>query len=181
LVLFLARNMANRKAVEWISTVLYTLISISLIAALFAILNPTIANMRDENTITQTIDSLNLLDSTIMDTNAGSRLSYVLTLKQGELVIDGYSNKIYWNFLSHVPHYQPNKTIEVGKIKTLTVASGKMWNVTLTLDYNVSMLNITVNGNDALKTLTPSSPPYSIWIENKGIKNYMQQIDFSVS
>jgi hypothetical protein len=156
-----------------------------LIAALFVILNPTIASMRDENTITQTIDILNTLDSKVMDArgNTGTRLSYTLALKEGILFIDGSNGKdiIYWNFISNVPHYQPNKVVEIGKIKTLTVASGKMWNVTLTLDYNVSRVNITVNEIDALKQLTPSSLPYSVWIENMGIKNGTQQIDFSIS
>ena len=172
----------NHKAVEWISTVLYVLIGLAIIASLLAIIQPEVSRLKDKFIISQTIQSLDTLDETIMRTRdaTGTRLNYIISLEEGTLTIDSANDKIYWNMISDYQYSSENKTIEIGKIKALTMPSLKVWNVTLELEYSDYYINITVNDIDNTKTLTKSGLPYSIWIENKGKQGSTQQIDFLI-
>ena len=73
----------SKRGVEWVSTVLYTLISLALIGMLIAALNPRIAELKDSYVISQTVDSLNVLDGTINNARVaeGTTLKYTLQMK----------------------------------------------------------------------------------------------------
>jgi len=176
----------KRKAVVWISTVLYVLISFAIIGLLLAALRPKIAETRDSFLIEQTIQSLNIMDDSILivkNEAQGAVRTYRIRLDKGDLTIDGFNEKIYWQAISNAPGGEPNVEIPVveGVMTGLTVPSGNLWNVTLKLDYSNRNMNITVNGKDDKKTLTPASLEYKIFISNMGMKAGKQQIDFSIS
>ena len=174
----------EKKAVVWVSTVLYVLIGLAIMASLLAIIRPEIARLKDKFTIDQTVQSLNTLDDAILRAREapGMKLNYRIRLDKGNLVIDGKNNIIYWQANSNYYYGGANKTIEVGKIKVFSTPYTNLWNTTLTLDYTGYNINMTVNDkSEPPKTLTPAGLPYSIWIENKGLQaSGMQQIDFTV-
>ena len=174
--------MRGKKAVEWISTVLYVLIGLAIIASLLAIIQPEVSRLKDRFIISQTIQSLDTLDDTIMRAReaTGTRLNYIINLEEGTLLIDGAHDKVYWNIISDYKYSEVNKTVEIGKIKATTLGYGKIWNVTLELGYSAYNINLTVSSKDSNKYLTKSSLPYSIWIENRGKQGTNQQIDFSM-
>jgi type II secretory pathway pseudopilin PulG len=172
----------KKKSVVWVSTVLYILIGLAIMGLLLAVMRPKIAETKDAFIIDQTIQSLDTLDSKIIEvqTATGNLRSYKLGLTKGYLTIDGKNEKIYWNALSNYQYSEANKTISIGKIDALTMPSANLWDVTLTLNYKENSLNFTIAGNDDLKTLSPASLPYTVWIKNNGTKEGKQQIDFTV-
>ncbi|MEM2956550.1 MAG: hypothetical protein QW041_03205 [Candidatus Pacearchaeota archaeon] len=172
----------GKKAVVWISTVLYTLISLAIIAALMAVIQPKVTELKDKYTVEQTVQSLNILDERMMTAKqaTGMNLNYRINLDKGALTIDGYNEKIYWNFISKYQYSEENKIINVGKIKAVTKPSADLWNVTLSLEYKQHNINITTNGKDEIKTITPAGLPYSLWITNKGIKSGISEIDITI-
>jgi hypothetical protein len=178
----------NHKGDVWISTVLYTLIGLAMIASLVAIIQPEVSKLKDKFVIEQTAQSLNVLDDTILRTReaTGTRLNYIIRMDKGNFIIDGVNEIIYWQTDSNYQFSEENRTINLtlGNIKGITRPKDGIWNVTLLVDYRGYGINITVNDKDELKTLNPSSLAYSIWITNKGIQqsgvNKVQQIDFSV-
>jgi len=175
----------NNKGDVWVSTVLYTLIGLAIIGSLIAVLQPKISELKDKLVAEQTVQSLNVLDDTMLRVReaTGTRLNYILRLDKGNFIIDGYNESIYWQSDSKYQYSDENKLINLTTtrgIQVLTVKSGGLWNINFMMNYRGYGLNITINGKDDFKTLTPSSMPYSVWITNKGIQNKTQQIDFSV-
>jgi len=177
----------NQKGDVWVSTILYTLIGLAIIGSLIAVIQPRISESENKRIADQTVQSLNVLDDTILRAreSTGTRLEYKLNLDKGNLIIDGVNESIYWQADLSSPQSQENMTINLseGRMQALTVKSGALWNIKFTLNYKAYGINITVNEKDDIKTLTPSSMPYSIWITNRGIQgteNRTQQIDFSV-
>ena len=174
----------NNQGDVWVSTVLYTLIGLAIIGSLIAVLQPKISELKDKLVAEQTVQSLNVLDDTMLRAReaTGTRLNYILRLDKGNFIIDGVNESIYWQSDSKYQYSEENKPINLtaGRMQVLTVKSGGLWNINFMIDYRGYGLNITVNGKDDIKPLTPSSMPYSIWITNKGIQNKTQQIDFSV-
>ena len=176
--------MEKKKGVVWISTVLYVLIGLAIMASLLAIIRPKISETKDKFVIDQTIQSLNTLDDTILRAReaTGTSLNYVIRLDEGSLTIDGAKNTISWQAMSNYQYSEANKTIAIGKIKASTFPYMSIWNVTLILDYTGYNVNLTINGNyNSAKTLMPAGTPYSIWITNNGTRQGAQQIDFSIA
>jgi type II secretory pathway pseudopilin PulG len=174
--------MRNTKAVVWVSTVLYILIGLAIVGMLLVVIRPKIAEMKDSLTIDQTIQSINKFDELMLRTrqSAGTRLSYELQLSRGNFLINGVGENITWVLKDSAYKYsEDNMPIKIGNIDVLTKKKGSAWQITLTRDYSNSNINITVSGVDMDKTLTPAKIPYSIFIENLGLKGAKQQIDIS--
>ncbi len=168
----------NKRGVEWVSTVLYTLISLALIGILMAAINPRIAELKDNYVIGQTIDSLNVLDSTIGNARVGegTTLKYSLQLRKGNLLIDSLNDRIIWKSDSNYQYSEIGKKINVGAISALTEKKGNAFTVTLELNYSPD-INITFSGIDKSKTLNPATTPYTLWIKNDGNANGALWID----
>jgi len=177
----------NNHGDVWISTVLYTLIGLALVGSLVAMVNPEVARLKDKAIIEQTVQSLNVLDDTIIEARkaTGTRLNYIISLDKGNLIIDSANEAIYWQMDSRYQFSEKDQTMNLTltNMRATTRALGGLWNVTLILDYKGYGLNITADGRKEAKTLSPSSLPYSIWIKNNGISkgagSKLQNIDFS--
>lgn len=171
----------SKKGVEWISTVLYVLISITIIGILLAAVRPKIAEMKDNFVISQTMDSMNVLEDTISTAKMaeGTTLKYNLQLKKGNFMIYAQNDKIKWESDSSYVFSEPEKPVTLGRINALTEKKGGTYSVSLELDYSQYGLNVTFDGSDRLKILNPSDIPYSIWIKNNGRQGNLIWIDIT--
>jgi len=175
--------MINKKAIVWVSTVLYVLIGMAVIGMLLAVIRPKISEMKDSLTIDQTIESMNKFDEIMLRTRqaTGTRLSYELMLSRGEFSINAVSENITWIMKDSAYRYsQEGAPVKMGNIDVLTEKNGKLWTVILTRDYSGSNLNISVFGTDIDKVLTASKLPYNIFLENNGLKGNKQNIDIVI-
>jgi len=162
----------NKKAVIWVSTVIYTLIGLSVIALLLAVVRPKIAEMKDSFVIRQTISALNELDDAITEIRlaTGNTRRYDLYLSRGELRIYGWNDTVEWYLSdSHYMFSEPGVPYQTGNIIVATEKSDDRFSVTLTLDY--SYLDITFSGENGEKLLSPAKTPYVLFLENKGPKS----------
>ena len=187
-------NEKDKKAVIWVSTVIYTLIGLSVIALMLAVVKPKLEEMKDSFVISQTISALNELDSIIVEIRqaVGSTRGYDLYLSRGELKIhcvEGtLTQYIEWylpdsNYMFSEATEEGEEPIVVpaaGNIKGFTiVGNGNRFSVTLRLYYNE--LDLTFNGKDEDKILQPAKTHYSLWFENRGVgPKGKQQIDISL-
>lgn len=176
----------NKKGVVWVSTILYVLISITIIGILMAAVRPKVAELKDEFIISQTIESLNTFDDLVGSVQAatGTRLKYELSLNKGSFTIKGNENLsrsrdgIVWMSDSKHVYSEVDKNVLVGRINALTTEKSGVHTVTLDLEFED--VNLTVNGLDQNRTLTAASTPYIIWVENKGKSGNKINIDISV-
>jgi len=175
--------MKSKKAIVWVSTVLYILIGMAVMGMLLAVIRPKISEMRDSLTIDQTVESLNKFDEIVLRTRqaTGERLSYELLLSRGEFSINGINEKIIWTIDdSAYRKSQEGVVVKLGNIEVLTEKNGNLWRITLTRDYSASKLNITVIGKDTDRVLTVAKIPYTIFVENKGLVDNKQHLDIVI-
>src|SRR3989344_2600355 len=149
-------NMSNsRRGQVWVETVIYTLIGIALIGLVLAILTPKIKEFRDRSVIEQTIDSLNVFDSKVVDV-LNNTIRYVLDE-------------------SNVRYSEPGVSLDIGRINVTTQELTESYRISLYMSYKY---NITFNGKDSnSEQFTPVSIPYEFFIENKGMINNNVWID----
>jgi len=162
-------NKKNKKAIVWISTVLYILIGLSIMGMLLAVVRPKIAEMKDSFVIDQSITAMNKLDETIIKTKQaiGTRLSYILQLSRGELEINPQEDVIELRIPDSAYKYsEPNVKINIGSIELLTKKAGGVWQVSLKLNYTGT--DIIFSGRDEKKIFTATKLPYKFFIENLG-------------
>jgi len=172
----------NKKAVIWVSTVIYTLIGLSVIALLLAVVRPKIAEMKDSFIISQTISALNELDDAITEIRQapGNTRRYDLYLSRGELRIYPNESVIEWHLSdSYFRYSELDMPYQAGDIRAITRKSDDRFAVTLTLDY--SYLDITFDGLREEKLLQPAKTPYILFLENKGLRIDKQWIDITLA
>ena len=165
-------NMSNsRRGQVWVETVIYTLIGIALIGLVLAILTPKIKEFRDRSVIEQTIESLNVFDSKVvevLDAPANKR-KVTLGLDRGIIFIDTLNDSILYVLdESNVRYSEPVVSLDIGRLNVSTTALTESYKITLSLHYPY---NITFNGEDSIepKQFTPVSVPYEFFIENRGL------------
>ncbi len=172
--------MISRKAQIWVETVIYTLIGIALIGLVLAILTPKIKEFRDRSVIEQTIDSLNLIDSKIVEVldAPGNKRKVNLKLDKGRIEINSSRDEIkYVLGESNVRYSEPNVQLNIGRIKIFTKEINEKYEIILYLNYTY---NITYAGSDSnFKDFSPVSIPYEFFIENKGLVNNRLWIDIN--
>jgi type II secretory pathway pseudopilin PulG len=91
--------MLEKKGQVWIETVIYTLIGITIIAVVLAIVTPQINKTKDKNLIEQTLNAMNILSDSISEveqTGAGNIRVVEFRVAKGRLEIDGLNNKIVY-------------------------------------------------------------------------------------
>jgi hypothetical protein len=158
----------KKQGVVWISTILYTMISLAIIGLLLAVIQPKISQVRDSVIIDQTKTSLIQIDETVLNVQEapGMRLSSEIRLGKGQLVLSGKNNSIEWTYDSKYKYSEVNRTIRSASIYESTTQIGAdMYRISLKLIYTS---NLTVNSQDTDKILQAGSIPYKIWFENKG-------------
>lgn len=160
------------KGQVWIETVIYTLIGLSLIGLVLAIVTPRINEFKDRTIIDQTIESLNIFDSKINEilSAPGNKRNIEFNMKRGDLYFNSTNDKIIYILEdSRSLFSEPNITISIGRINVTTIEKTKNYEVSLVLGYSH---NITFNGADREEVkLSATSVPYIFSIENKGFQN----------
>lgn len=130
-----------KKGQTWISTVLYMGIGIAIITTILIAAMPLINKIKDENIIIQTRDLMANLDETIRNVNEegpGSKRSFGLEVKKGDMKIDTDSETIIWQMDTEAIVSELGIEIDVGTIKMLeTSTPGKSDNtIILILNYS---------------------------------------------
>jgi hypothetical protein len=170
----------NKHGQVWVETVIYTLIGLALIGLVLAILTPKIKEFRDRSTIEQTIDSLNLVDSKVVDVldAPGNKRKVNFRLERGKIVIEPKRDEVrYVLEESNVRYSEPGVPVNIGRIRILTEELTEKYKITLSLNYTY---NITYYGDDSgVEEFSPVSIPYEFFIENKGSINNKQWIDLT--
>jgi hypothetical protein len=152
-------------------------------AIILGVITPKINQMIDKTVISQTIDSMNQLNTQIQDTlgSLGSQRDILLTIKKGTYNIDGLNNIISFvlqgtNALISQPGVSI-RNIENGDLSILTKQISKnKYDLFLTLNY--TYMNLTFNNKDENKILTAAPTAYKLLIINKGsLNDSLKQLD----
>ncbi len=158
------------KAQIWVETVVYTLIGLSIIAVILALLTPKIQETKDKALIDQSISILDSLSRTVDDIKFSPGNSWPLQVKfdKGKFFIDGTTDEIYFLFDdSKIKYSEEGQEISRGKIKIKTTTLNRNTAVKLSLNYS-KILNITYKGKDESHSFSSASLPYDLFIENVG-------------
>ena len=170
--------LSQKRGQVWVETVIYTLIGIALIGLVLAILTPKIKEFRDRSVIEQTIDSLNVFDSKVVDVldAPGNKRKVTFGLERGTIFVDSLNNTIrYVLDESNVRYSEPGVSLDIGRINVTTQELTESYRISLYMSYKY---NITFNGKDSnSEQFTPVSIPYEFFIENKGMINNNVWID----
>jgi hypothetical protein len=167
-----------RKGQVWLETVVYTLIGLSLIALVLAIITPRINEQRDRAVIEQTIASLNALDSKVREaTSAPGNVRIVeFNLRRGDIYIDGVDNKIYFELTdSRSLFSEPGVSIPLGRVNVTTTEGARHHTVRLELGYQ--NINMTYAGQDRVERMGAAGIPYRIRISHEGFQSGNPHID----
>ncbi len=152
----------------WVETVIYTLITLTIIGAVLAFILPRVEEIRDKSIIDQSISVMEDIDSTLLSVvqgGVGNKRIIDLTIRKGSLTINGTGNQILFEMESSYAYGEIDRNISIGNIITRTEQTGSAFNVILTQNYNY---NLTYDNEEAGKAVTQSSVPYKLQIENKG-------------
>jgi type II secretory pathway pseudopilin PulG len=168
------KNKNIKKSQIWVETVVYTLIGLTIIGILLAIVSPQVEKMRDRNIIMQTIDAIEVMDAKIseVEQSAGSIGVVELKIAKGKFFINGSGNyTLYVLENTRLEFSELNRGIKQGNINITTKKNGNRFNVYLKRDYG-STIDIVVrtggiDDTDAIRLLQASPTPYKIYIENK--------------
>lgn len=170
--------MLKKRGQVWIETVTYTLIGLTIIGAIMAVMLPRINQANDRIVIAQTIDSLNSINNQMSEVtlSSGSQREISLVVKKGEYIIDSLNNSIYYVLDgTNLLYSEPGEEIKNGDVYYKTeIKTGKKYTITLKLDY--SNFNITYRDKDEEKRLTSAPTAYNLLIQNKD--SLTRQINF---
>ena len=158
----------KKQGMVWISTILYTLISLAVIGLLLAVVQPKITQIKDSMVIEQTKTSMSKVDETMLNVKegaAGMKLYSEFKLGKGSLIISGKNDSIRWTYQPSYEYSQAGRKIQSGDILMLTEKAGNGYNLTLSMNYD---FNLTVDGSDKDKIIQAASLSYKLWLTNKG-------------
>ncbi|MBU2496542.1 MAG: hypothetical protein KJ767_00595 [Nanoarchaeota archaeon] len=173
----------NKKGDIWISVIIYTLVGLTAIGILLAIVQPRIQEMRDGITIKQTIEALHEFDSSLRSTLVapGNKRNVEFKISAGKLDILPEKDLIVWSMESTNKFSEPDILVREGSISILT-EKNQPYTISLILNYtNVADITFNMDMEEKAKTLAQASSPYILSIENFGItSSELQQIDIKL-
>ena len=173
----------KKKGQVWVETVIYTLIAFVMIGLVLAFARPKIEELRDGMLITQSINMLKEIESTILNIGVpGNQRMLELGMDKGELIIDGVEDRIIFEMESKITYSESGEVVHDGFLIVYTEKIGETNIVTLTRDYSDSY-DIRYDGQDEIKTFPKSAVPYKLFLANEG-KNELNEkiiIDISVT
>jgi hypothetical protein len=106
--------------------------------------------------------------SSLAQNGPGNTRKIEITLNSGSLTIDGVNDLIIFSMdKSHYQFSEPDRNVNFGNVEVYTHSINNLNIVNMTLDYN-SSFNITYQGANIIKTITPASTPYNVLISNDG-------------
>jgi hypothetical protein len=159
----------NRRAQIWVETVIYTLIAFALIALVLAFAEPKIEELRDKAVLEQSVEMMQEIDLTISEiiqSGSGNKRLIELSIKKGNLEINGENNKLIFKFEGNYLYSEPGQNIQEGNLVIRTEELGELGLVNITRDY--ANYNITYNEKDISKTISQASNSYNFIISNNG-------------
>ncbi len=161
----------RKKAQVWVETVIYTLIGLTIMGALIAVITPRVNLMIDRAIVSQSMDSLNFINGQVLDSydkGAGNQRAISLNVKKGEYLIDSASDSI--SFILENTGYmasQINEATPQGDLIKITRDRGnKKYDVSITLHYD--NMNLTYQNKEMNRTFTTSSTSYDLIISYLG-------------
>ena len=160
--------MKNLRAQIWVETVIYTLIGLAIIGILLAVSKPKIDSMKDKLAIEQTIDSMNLLNSKIIEAEGfsqGNKRKVELKISKGQLVINPNLDSIYWVLDSNYKYSESGSIVDIGNLKLITTGNNP-WKIMIFTNY--SGIDLKYQNKAEIKTFDVSPSVYNIFVENKG-------------
>jgi len=101
-----------------------------------------------------------------LQAGAGNKRALEMSLKKGQLKIDGVGDKIFFEIESSYAYSEPGQEIPFGELVVKTEEIGADYLVTLTS--NLSHYDLTFDGEDKLEVLHKAATPYKIFFTNKG-------------
>ncbi|MFH1918247.1 MAG: hypothetical protein ABIJ14_04070 [Nanoarchaeota archaeon] len=171
------------KAQVWVETAVYTLIGLTIITILLAVVTPQIEKIKDKSIIEQTVMALNDINTKIEEAEQAPGSIRIINLKiaKGSINIDSPTNEITYTLENtKLELSEPGEEIQEGNIKIKTEEQGSKFKITLTMSY--PNLQLTYNNQEAPKTLQAGTQPYKINIENIGdqLPSKPIHLDFSL-
>lgn len=170
--------MISKKSQVWVETVIYTLIGLSIIGILLAVITPKINDIKDKAIITENINSLNEINQQVQNTllSPGNKRQITLPVKKGEYVIDSVNDTIYYVMRdTNYMYSQVGQEQTSGDLTRLTIQKNGDYDVYLILNYK--NFNITYQDKDVNRILTAAPTPYVLLIENRGAAGGMTKIN----
>jgi len=153
----------SKKAIVWVSTVLYILISLAIIGIVLAAVQPRINEAKNKAVIEQTIILMHEIDNKIEEVSyagPGNIRSLDLQLKKGLLKINETNKSIAWELKNSAYQYsEPSIPININKINALTTETPEGYDIKLILKYNQTLMS-------EINTLQAAEIPYKIFFEN---------------
>jgi len=158
----------KKKGQVWVETIIYTLIAFVMIGLILYFANPKIREAQDQAILEQSAGMLENLKSVILNIGIpGNKRLTEITIKKGELVIDGVNDRLIFQMDSDYIYSEPGKSINYGSLNVTTQEKGDLNTIILFGDYS-NGYNITYEGIDQLKTISQSASPYKLFISNNG-------------
>ena len=164
------KKLDNKLAQIWIETVIYTLIAFVLIGAVLAFVKPKIDEIQDKAVIEQSIGLLKDIDSIVTEITqggAGNKRKIEISIRSGELKIDGENDEIIFELKSRHQYSEPGRDIPDGNLIVRTEEFGDFNIVTLRRIYSETH-NITFDGKDEIRTLSPGATTHFLFLDNNG-------------
>lgn len=152
----------------WIETVIYTLIGLSLIALVLALVTPRINEYKDRAVVEQTISALNGIDSEIQDAlkAPGNVRTIEFSMKRGEFYIDSENDSLKFILEdSRVVYSEPGEPVSIGRVTVLTEGDKKPVKISLTLPYSVDLV---YSGESKFPS---AATPYKFSFSNNGFNS----------
>jgi len=178
--------MSYKKAQVWIETVIYTLIGLTVIAIVLTSALPQIEKAKDKQVITQTVESLAMLDSKISETRDGPNnvRKFQLKISKGRIEIDPVNDLIIYKMENtKLKFSEPGEIVRENDLITAeTQKSGGKFNVILVANYSKE-IDITYNGEEEVGIIQPGTSIYQITMTNRGYTagTNMYNVDFTLS
>ena len=169
--------MFKKNAQIWVETVIYTLIGLAIIGLLLSIIKPAIEKKQDQILIDTSFEMMSNIQSTVDEVRyygIGNTRNVDVKIKKGELEINPAEDSIKFLIESKYEYSQLDLIINKGRINILTKEKGKLYDVSLILNYS-DILNLTWNDKENPYILRPAPAPYTLYATN--IDN--KRIDFS--
>jgi len=174
------KQIKSKLAQVWVETAVYTLIGLTIIAILLAIITPQIEKTKDRAIIEDTVKALEEINSKILNAGeiAGNVRIVDLKLSKGTLIINPSTDELIYTLENtRLELSEPDEELKEGNLILKTEKIGSRYNVILKLSYE--NINLTFNQGNLEKTIQQGTTPYKLKIENMGELNSKTNIDLS--
>ena len=172
---------SDKRGQVWVETAIYTLIGLTLIAIVLSVATPQLQKIKDRGVVSQTADSLLILNKELLDVADVSGNVRIVRFKinKGSMEINGKNDLIRYGLENTNARYsEPGVPVSEGDIVYLTEEYGNRYNIFLSLVYKD--FDIVNNGNDDKKVLNAAGVAYEIKIENLGFDETSGKIKLDV-